>query len=76
MSIEASFGCTKHPEQLSLLGVFLLIMRFREAGLCRMSLNYRALELLVQLPPINMILQVFDGLARHIPSPLLGHTEP
>jgi hypothetical protein len=41
-----------------------------------MSLNYRALKLLVQLPPITMLLQVFDGLARYIPPLLVGKAEP
>jgi len=41
-----------------------------------MSLNYRALKLLVQLPLVAMLLKVVDGLASDLPSLLLGQTEP
>jgi hypothetical protein len=41
-----------------------------------MSLNRKALKFFVQLPPIAMLLQVFDGPASHIPPLLVGQTEP
>jgi hypothetical protein len=37
-----------------------------------MSLNHRALKLLVQLPSIAMLLKVVDSFASDIPSFLLG----
>jgi len=51
-------------------------MRFREATWRGMSLDFRAFDFFVQLPPIIMLLQVFDGSASHIPSLLVGQAEP
>jgi hypothetical protein len=51
-------------------------MRFREAAWSRVSVNHRAFQLFIQLPPITMLLQMFDGLARHIPPFLLGQALP
>jgi hypothetical protein len=47
-------------------------MRFRKAARARVSINRRALKLLVQLPPITMLLQMLDSPASDIPSFLLG----
>jgi len=51
------------------------MMRFRKGARRRMRLRYWAFDF-VQLPPITMLLQVLDGLARHVPTLFTGQPKP